>query len=189
MGMLDNWFKRQAEREAKSDVLKKSDRFSNIVGIVGILICLAYLAALANMQSGFFISSFGTVSGIIFFGSAGWGLIASSVRLVTGRKSPSKIFDIIGSVLVLIAAIYFLASFQFDFTHFADALPGSLKFILQWISDGLVKILLSLGVIVLVFVIPFQILSYRYLRTELSRPQPAPASIPEAPQNQEAPKQ
>ena len=185
---LRNWFQREAEKEAKKDVLKKSDRFGNLVGIIlGIVVLLFFVSHLTS-QTGFFTPSFGTVSAIIFFAATAWALIASGLRLVTGRRSPSKLADIIGSFLVMISVIYFLSSWQFDFAHVADPLPGFLKWGLEWMTNEFAMNMMVLVGIVLVFVIPFQIVSYRCLRIELLKPQPVQTTMADFTQNEEAPK-
>jgi len=185
---LKNWFQREAGKEAKKDIMKPSDRFGNLIGIILGIVCLLFFVVHLTSQTGFFTSSFGTASAIIFFAATAWGLTASGLRLVTGRRSPSKLADIIGSFLVMISVIYFLSSWQFDFTHVADPLPDFLKWGLQWMTDEFARNLMLLVGIVLVFVIPFQIVSYRCLRIELLKPQPVQTTMADFTQNEEAPK-
>ena len=184
---LKNWFQREAEKEAKKDVLKTSDRFGNLIGIIFGVVCLLFFVVHLTSQTGFFTPSFETVSAIIFFGVTAWGLIASSIRLVTGKRSPSKLFDIIGSILVMISVIYFLSSWQFNFSHVSDPLPDFLKWGLEWMTNEFVMNMMVLVGIVLVFVIPFQIVSYRYLRIELLKPQPVQTTMADFSQYEEAP--
>lgn len=186
---LRNWFQKQAEKEAKRDVLKRSDRFGNLIGIIGTIIVLFFFAAHSTSQTGFFTSDFGAVSSFIFFGATAWGIIPSAIRLLTGRKSPSKLPDMFGSILVFIAMLYFLANFQFDFAHVADPLPDFLKWVVQWITAEFVRAVMVIGVIALVFVIPFQAMSYQYLRCALAGQEPVPAKIAEPAEKKEEPKQ
>ena len=189
LSSLKAWFQREAAKEAKKDVLKRSDRWGGLIGMIGIVIVLIFFASHLASRTGFFTVDFGAASAILFFGASAWGLIASGIRFVTGKKSPAKPFDIIGSVIVFISLLYFLASFQFNFSHIADVLPDFLKWALQWITDDFAKGLMVLATVVLLFVIPYQVVSYRYLRIEMSKPQEVPASIAGPAQNEEAPKQ
>jgi len=186
---LKSWFERQAEKEAKNDVLKRSDRIGNLIGIIGIIVVLIFFIAHSTSQSGFFTPEFGAVAAFIFFGSSAWGIIPSMIRFITGKKSPSKPFDLFGSIFVLIAMLYFLASFSFDFSHVAAPLPDFLKWTIQWLTDGFVRALMVLATIVLVFVIPFQIFSYQNLRCALAKQAPVPARIADAAEKAEEPKQ
>lgn len=189
MKSLTNWFQQQAEKEAKKDVLKKSDRWGNLVGIVVIIIILMFFIVHSTSKTGFFTGAFGATEAALFFGVAAWGMISPIVRFVTGRKSLSKSLDIIGSILCLIAIIYFLASFPFDFSHISDPLPNVLKWVLQWITDDFARALMVIGTIVLIFVIPFQSVSYLYLRRKLSKTAGAPSETADPIQDEETPKQ
>lgn len=186
---VKRWFQKQAEKEAKRDILKRPDRYGNLVGIVCIIIVLIFFAVHLNSQTGFFTSDFGAVSAFLFFGSTAWGIIPSAIRFVTGRKNPSKLPDIVGSLLVLIAILYFLASFQFDLSHLADPLPGFLKWAVQWITADFVKAVMVLGTIVLIFVIPYQMISNWYLKCELEYLEIAAAKATPPAENKEEPKQ
>jgi hypothetical protein len=185
---LKSWFQQQAEREAKKDVLTKGERWGSVCSIIAIMIFLVYFMVHVTSQTGFFTAGFGAVAAVLFFGFNAWGMIAPAVKLVKGRKSPSKPFEISGSILAFVALIYFLIAFTFDFTHLAAPLPDFLKWIVSWISDDFAKIVMTLASIVMVFIIPFQIISYKYLRIELAKPAAVPASILAPEQNQEAPK-
>jgi len=185
---LKAWFQKQAEREAKKDVLSKPDRWGNIVGIIAIMVFLVFFMVHVTSQTGFFTAGFGIGAAALFFGANAWGMIAPAVKMTKGRKSPSKPFEIIGSILMFITLLYFLAAFTFDFTHLADPLPDFLKWIVQWISDDFAKNVMALASIVMIFVIPFQIVSYKFLKIELAKPAAVPAHILAPEENQEAPK-
>jgi len=186
---LKNWLRLQAEKEAKNDVLKKSDRIGNIIGFVGGIIVLIFFIVHSTSQTGFFTSGFGLVEAILFFGITGWGLIPVLVRFMAGKKSMAKPLDIIGMFLIFIAMIYFLATFPFDFSHFADPLPGALEWIIQWITNDIARALMILGTIAMVFLIPWQTVDYLYLRRELAKIPAAPQADAVPSPNQEAPKQ
>jgi len=185
---LDNWFKKQAEKDAKRDVLKSTDRTGNFASIVFTIIFVIFFAVHLSSNTGFFTSGFGAASAALFFIGAGWGIVPSAIRMVTGKRSPSKIPDIMSSILVFFSILYFLSNFTFDFSHLADPLPSYLAWIISWISADLVEILMILGGIALIFVTPFQIVSYRYLRIELAKPAGVPPEQIPPVQNQEAPK-
>jgi len=189
MGSLNSWFEKQAEKEAKRDVLKRGDRFGNLVGMIFTIICIAFFAVHLSSQTGFFTTAFGAVSAFMFFVPAAWGIIPSAIRFVTGKKSPARIPDIFGTILVLVAIIYFLVNFQFDFTHLADPLPDSLKWIIQWISASFVQLLMQIGAIAIAFIIPYQTMIYQNMKCALANQAPVPASIPTLVENKEQPKQ
>jgi cytochrome bd-type quinol oxidase subunit 2 len=158
------WFEKQAEKEAKKDTLKRSDRFGQAIGIVGCVIVIGFFAYHLITPTGFFTSAFGAFDAALFFGINVFGIFPQIIRLVTSRKTPARPFDIINSMLLFVALIYFVAKFPFDFSHFADPLPASLEFLLNWVSNGLASALMVLGIIGMLFALPYQTLLYTAIR-------------------------
>jgi len=159
-----SWFEKQAEKEAKNDTLKKFDRLGQILGIVGVVICIIFFGYHLTKPTGFFTPAFGTFDAALFFGINIFGIIPQIIRLVMNRKIPARPFDIINSMLLFVAIIYFVAKFPFDFSHFADPLPMSLESLLSWVSNGLVSALMVLGIIGMLFALPYQTLLYMTIR-------------------------
>jgi len=159
-----SWFEKQAEKEAKNDTLKKFDRLGQILGIVGVVICIIFFGYHLTKPTGFFTPAFGTFDAALFFGINLFGIIPQIIRLVMNRKIPARPFDIINSMLLFVAMIYFVAKFPFDFSHFADPLPMSLESLLSWVSNGLVSALMVLGIIGMLFALPYQTLLYMTIR-------------------------
>ena len=159
-----SWFEKQAEKEAKNDTLKKFDRLGQVLGIVGVVICIIFFGYHLTKPTGFFTPAFGTFDAALFFGINLFGIIPQIIRLVMNRKIPARPFDIINSMLLFVAMIYFVAKFPFDFSHFADPLPMSLESLLSWVSNGLVSALMVLGIIGMLFALPYQTLLYMTIR-------------------------
>ena len=159
-----SWFEKQAEKEAKNDTLKKFDRLGQILGIVGVVICIIFFGYHLTKPTGFFTPAFGTFDAALFFGINLFGIIPQIILLVMNRKIPARPFDIINSMLLFVAMIYFVAKFPFDFSHFADPLPMSLESLLSWVSNGLVSALMVLGIIGMLFALPYQTLLYMTIR-------------------------
>jgi cytochrome bd-type quinol oxidase subunit 2 len=162
-GAMD-WFRKQAEKEIKKDLLKRPDRVGQAIGLVGCLIVIIFFGYHLSKPTGFFTSAFGTFGAVLFFGINIIGIIPQAVRLVKGRKNPARPFDILNSALFLVALIYFVATFPFDFSHFADPLPTSLEFLINWISNGLASALMVIGILGLLFALPYQILLFKAIR-------------------------
>lgn len=178
------WFEKQAEKEAKKDILNKSGRFGQIVGIVGIVIVIAFFAYHLTKSTGFFTPAFGDFDAVLFLGINIFGIFPQAIRLVINRKTPARPFDIINSTLLFVAMIYFIAKFPFDFSHFADPLPSSLEFLISWVSNGLASALMMLGIIGMLFALPYQTLLYMAIRklppeTKIQSPDSAQVPPPE----------
>lgn len=186
-----SWFEKQAEKEVKKDVLKKSDRLGQLIGIVGVFIVIIFFGYHLAKATGFFTTAFGAFDAVLFFGINIFGIFPQGIRLVTNRKMPSRPFDIINSTLLFIALIYFVSKFPFDFTHLADPLPASLESLLSWISNGLASALMVLGIIGMLFALPYQTFLYMAIRklSEKTEDQtPEAVKVPEPEKSPEEPK-
>ncbi len=163
------WFDRLASKEAARDRMRPSDRTGQMIGAVFSLLFAVYFFALYNSHSGFFLSTFSSPDGILFFGIAIFGAAPSLMRAITGRKNSSRPMDIIVSISILVAAVWFSLSFPFDFSHLPNSLPESIRFLMSWISDGLARLFLLLAVVVSVFIIPYTTILYIIIRQKLSQ--------------------
>ena len=72
------------------------------------------------------------------------------------------------SISILVAAAWFLSTFPFDFSHLADALPASLRFLISWIGDGIAKVVMVIAIIASIFIIPYTTLLYLAVRRKLT---------------------
>ena len=162
-----DWCLKQIDREAQKDVLAKSDLFGQVVGMVCIFIFLAFFVIHQTRPTGFFTSDFGNVEAALFYGAGAYGLIPSMVRLITGRKNPGRFFDGIGSGLMLVSTAYLLAVFPFEFSHLAEALPGFMEFVLDWVSNDLAKIVMVLAAVAMAITTPYTFMMYYGVRSRL----------------------
>jgi hypothetical protein len=151
---IKNWFARRAEAEAKKDTLSYSERVGNIVGVaVGLLIVL-YFVAHQTGSTGFFTSEFDTLEMLLFYGSLMYGIVSSAFQ----------------AILVAVAIAWLFVVFPFDFAYFADVLPDFLRFLVQWISNDIARVLMVLGIIVTLVMTIYTAIFYVLVRRELSKP-------------------
>lgn len=169
---LDNWFDKRAKAEAMKDHMPLSERIGNIVGIiVGILVVL-YFSAHQMWSTGFFTSSFGTFEMLLFYAVLIVGIISSALKALFARKNMIRPFDIIEAILAIVALSLFIIVFPFEFTYFADVLPDFLRFLLQWISDDIARVLMVLGIVVALIMSIYTAIIYLLVRRQLSKPSP-----------------
>ena len=165
-----NWFARRAEAEAKKDTLSYSERVGNIVGVaVGFLIVFFFVAHQMG-STGFFTSKFNTIEMLLFYGSLMFGIVSTALRGLFGRKNLARLVDVFGSILVAVAITWLFVVFPFDFAYFADVLPSFLRFLLQWISNDIARVLMVLGIIVTLVMAIYTAIFYVLVRRELSKP-------------------
>ncbi len=167
---LGRWFDGVAAKEASKDNMRPSERVGQLAGAAISIIIATYFTVLYTSSSGFFTSKFTAAEAVLFFGIAFFGIIPGFIKALLGRKNVTRPLDVILSISFLIAAIWFLSNFPFDFSHLPDLLPSSLQFLASWISDGLVNVLMVLAIVVSIFVIPYTILLYLGVRKKLSKP-------------------
>jgi hypothetical protein len=65
-----------------------------------------------------------------------------------GRKDLDRDIDAFGGIVfVTIGAIWLLVVFPFEFAHFADVVPDSLRFLVQWISNDVARVATVLWIV------------------------------------------
>ena len=165
-----NWFARRAEAEAKKDTMPYSERVGNVVAVVVIILVALYFVAHQMWATGFLTSKFGTLEMFLFYGVIIYQIVPTASRALFGRKNLARLFEIFGSVLGTVALAWFFVVFPFDFAYFADALPSFLRFLLQWISNDIVRVLIVLGIIAAPIMAIYTTMLYVLVRKELSKP-------------------
>ena len=69
---------------------------------------------------------------------------------VLGLRLHSDLFDVFGGLILAASfcTVWLLVVFPFEFAYFADAVPDSLRFLVQWVSNDIARVLMVLGIIV-----------------------------------------
>lgn len=165
----ENWFARRAKEMAKKDIIPPSERAGNIVGVAISFLILLYFIAHQTGATGFFTSEFGTLEIIFFYGILVFGLVSSALQGMFGRKNIARLFDVFGGIFGAVATIYLFNIFPFDFTFLADVLPDFLKFLLQWISNDVARVLMVIGIIAALIMAAYNAIFYVLVRRELSK--------------------
>jgi hypothetical protein len=129
-----------------------------------------YFLAHQVMSTGFFTEKFGTLEMIMLYGPLVFWITTSTFILI-GWKNPSRDLDSFGGLFFATFAISWnLVVFPFEFTHFADALPEFLRFLLRWISNDIAGVLMVLLIIVhLVFAVYSFVLRFFVFKARASR--------------------
>lgn len=144
----ENWFSR-AKSEADKGV-PSGDRVTGIfLVVVGILFGVYFVSHQVG-STGFFTTAFGTLETVLLYGSLiFWGLTGFLDGIV-GQRLLSRMLDAFGGVIfATISLAWLLVVFPFEFAHFPDILPDSLRFLVQWISNDIAHWIMLIGVILL----------------------------------------
>jgi len=146
-----------------------SERVGNAVAVVVNILVILYFVAHQTWSTGFFTSKFGTLEAFLFYGVLIYQIVPTTLKALFGRKNLARLFDMIGSVLFTVVLAWLFVVFPFDFAYFADVLPDFLRFLLQWISNDIARVLMVLGLIVAPVMALYQGISYMFVRRELSK--------------------
>ena len=165
-----NWFARHVEAEAKKDTMPYSERVGNVVGFVVTIVVIFYFVAHQMWSTGFFTSNFGTIEAFLFYGALIYQIFPTAMKVLFGRKNFARLFEIFGAVLFAAALAWLFVIFPFDFAYFADVLPSFLRFLLQWISNDIARVIMVLGIIAAPVMLIYTAILYVFVRRELSKP-------------------
>ncbi len=176
------WVWDRAEKEAKTDVLSFPERMGQPFAIVGFLFLIAFIAIHETNPTGFLTDDFGTVAAILLYGMLIVGIPPAIIRFFTGRKNPARLFEACGLAFCFVAEFYLLVVFPFNFAHFAEPLPGSLEFMLDWVSGTFARLMLGFAVLMSAIFSIHNLLLYFAVRERLSKPVPRdPSTKPSEP--------
>ena len=167
---IKNWFARHAEGEAKKDSIPFSERAGGTVAsFLATLLFLGFFVVHQTSSTGFFTSKFGPAETFLLYAPALFGLVMAVAKGFVGRKNMLRPFDILDMVLSTVTLVWLFVVFPFDFSHLADVLPNSLRFLLLWFSNDVAKVLMAIGIIVIPIATVYIATLYVFVRRELSK--------------------
>lgn len=83
------------------------------------------------------------------YGYSVFWIISAGLEGVLCLRLLSRLFDVFGGVIFGgICIIWLFSVFAFEFAYFADILPNTIKFLLEWISNDIARIIIMLGIII-----------------------------------------
>ncbi len=129
------------------DILNFASRIGELVAVFVMMVFATFWLRHQRLDTGFFTDEFGTFEMFLFYGSMFFSTLPPLVRAFIGRRNISRPWDIWANMFGVVTAIWLLTVFPFDFNHLADALPGGLQFLLEWVTNDIGKIPLILQII------------------------------------------
>ena len=158
----EHWFSR-AKAEAEKGI-PKNERVFGVALVVFSVLMLLYFAAHQTGSTGFYTSEFGAVEMLMLYGHWVFWITTASLEGILGLRLLSRIFDTFGGgIFAVISLSWLLVVFPFEFAHFSDVLPESLRFLVQWISNDIARALMVLGIIVLVVAAIYMPIAYKFV--------------------------
>ena len=105
----------------------------------------------------------------MLYGSWFSWIITSGLEDILGRRFLSRLFDTFGGIIfIAVATAWLVIVFPFDFTYFADVLPDVLRFLVQWISNDIARVLMMLYAIVIGIAAIYAPIAYKFIRINRS---------------------
>ena len=123
------------------------DRGPSIAIVVAGVLMGLFFGAHQARSTGFFTATFGTLEMLLLYGTLLYW-IATSALIIVGQKNLSRDLDFGGLFFAAVAVAWLLVAFPFDFAYVADTLPDSLRFLVQWSSNDIARVLMVLSFIV-----------------------------------------
>ncbi len=126
---------------------------------------ILYLAAHQIWSTGFFTSTLGTAEMIMLYGSWIAWIITSGLEGVLGQRLLSRLFDTFGGIIfIALATAWLIVVFPFDFTYFAVMLPDFLRFLVQWISNDIARILMVVYTLAMGIAVIYAPIGFKFIR-------------------------
>ena len=160
----ENWFSRGKVEADKG--IPKNERITGIgFFLAGSVLMILYLAAHQIWSTGFFTAKFGAIEIVMLYGSWISWIITSGLEGVLGQRLLSRLFDAFGGIIfIALATAWLTVVFPFDFAYFADVLPEFLRFLLQWISNDIARVLMVLYAIAMGIAAIYAPIAYKFIR-------------------------
>lgn len=162
------WFSGQVEKEAARDVLRVGDRVGELLALIGSVIFIAFIAIHQTRPTGFFTGDSGDLAASLVYLVLAVGMVPPAVRLVAGRRNVARPLEAAGMAVFVVVGLYLLIVFPFDMSRFAQPLPRSLEFLLDWIPELLARSVLAIGSAACIFFSPYTFQLYLSVKGRLS---------------------
>jgi hypothetical protein len=96
-------------------------------------------------STGFFTMKFGALEMFLFYGFWVFWITTASLEAIFSQRFLSRIVDTFGGIIFCVLSIAILLFlFPFEFSHLADVLPESIRFLVQWISNDIAQVIMGL---------------------------------------------
>jgi len=169
MSTFKKWIDELVKEELEDyENLSVEDRVLSIGVIMVFPMILFFFVAHQMFSTGFFTAAFGILEMILLYGSLIYWISTCTVLLLELKDLSRDIDSFGGLVFAAVGFAWLSVVFPFDFTHFADVLPETLRFLVQWISNDIARVLLVLGFILHLFLAVFAFIHRVMVRKELA---------------------
>ena len=159
---INNWYYRA--KLAAEEELQLGERIFGIAIVVFCTLVILYFTAHQLLLTGFFTSNFSIIDMIFFYGF--WVMWATTATLesILGLRLLSRLFDVFGGIIfAVIASMWLLIVFPFEFAYLANILPESIRFFVQWISNDVGRVIIVLLFIIHIIAAIYSPFAYKFV--------------------------
>jgi hypothetical protein len=158
----ETWFTR-----AKVDSEKDLPRNERVFGIGIVIFCVLMIIFFGFHQiqsTGFFTLNFSALEMLLFYGFWIFWITTASLEAILSQRLISRIVDTFGGLIfATISITLLLIIFPFNFSHLADILPESIRFLIQWISNDIARVIMVLIIIAHLFAAIYSPFAYKFV--------------------------
>jgi hypothetical protein len=130
------------------EILSTAERWLEGGIVILLLLLFGYFAVHQLANTGLFTAKFGTAEMLCLYVPIFVAMIAPVVRAQTGQRNPARLWMAASTLLTAATGVWLLLVFPFNFAHFADILPGPIRFMFFWLTDDIARIPLALQIII-----------------------------------------
>lgn len=159
------WFSEQVEKEAAREEVSLGERVGEAFALAFSMIFIAFFAIHQTRPTGFFTDDTGP---LLIYLVLVYGMVPSAMRLLLGRRNMARPLEAIGMAIFLVVGVYLLAAFPFEMSRFAQPLPHSMEFLIEWIPESLAKWVLGIGAVACAFFAPYTFMLYLSVKERLA---------------------
>jgi hypothetical protein len=146
MKETENWFSRA--KIAAEKPLPRNERAFGILIVIFCVLMIIYFGAHQINSTGFFTSDFETLEMLLFYGFWIFWITTASLEAIFSKRLLSRIVDTFGGLIFAsISITVSLFLFPYDFNHLADILPESIRFLIEWISNDIARVIMAILII------------------------------------------
>jgi len=137
----NNWYGRA--KLAAEEKLKPGERIFGIIIVVFCALAILYFTAHQLLLTGFFTSKFSIIEIVFFYGFWVMWIITATLESILSQRLLSRLFDVFGGIIfATIASLWLLIVFPFEFAYLSNVLPGPIRFLVQWISNDVARVII-----------------------------------------------
>jgi hypothetical protein len=146
MTKIQAWFSNRVKEEVE-DANPDEDRGLSFGLIAFSVLFGLYMVIHQASSTGFFTETFGTWEMILLYGFSVYWFTTSALIVLRFKKASRYLDSFGGLIFVTFGIAWLFVVFPFEFTYFTDASPSFLRFPVQWISDGVARVIMVLAFI------------------------------------------